>query len=299
VLLDEQAVENALYSDERVRRQIEKHYGLKADIASAVEFVQEVVGGFNQHPSDIFRQRSNSEVFTAAVGALASNSRNWSTYLQHRDDLTKILGNLDPQAAKTADLRTVAARLPGLTSTQDAEAILAWANILADYESRGASYYDDVIALARHMGKRAVSQGIELPDEQLMLCMVANLIHEPLRRWDGPTLFKLPGMGFPLGSEFFRNLGWNGFKPDRHIIRLLDGWVPSVVEQQVPTAQALARVSGHNAAGVRTMMCYSLAGIAISPTANYSRTDNYIWLLGAYVEKKARTDKHGFGTYLK
>jgi hypothetical protein len=45
-------------------------------------------------------------------------------------------------------------------------------------------------------------------------------------------------------------------------------------------------------------MRYSLAGIAITSSANYSRTDNLIWLLGAYVETKRRTDSHGFAQYL-
>lgn len=45
-------------------------------------------------------------------------------------------------------------------------------------------------------------------------------------------------------------------------------------------------------------MRYSLAGIAVSPSNNYSRIDNLIWLLGAYVETKKRTDRHGFGCYI-
>ncbi len=131
-----------------------------------------------------------------------------------------------------------------------------------------------------------------------MLCLVGHLIDEAPKRWSGPRVGKLCGMRFALGSEFFRNLGWNGFKPDRHVIRLLDAWVPDIVAQQADTAQSLAQIAGRNTNELRTMMQYSLAGIAISSTENYSRTDNLIWLLGAYAETKRRTDRDGFAQYL-
>jgi hypothetical protein len=148
------------------------------------------------------------------------------------------------------------------------------------------------------MKGRARDQRVDLPDERLMLCVVGHLIDGAPKRWSGPRVGRLRGMRFALGSEFFRNLGWNGFKPDRHVIRLLDAWVPDIVEQQSDTAQELARLTGRGTRELRQMMRYSLAGIAISPTPNYSRTDNLIWLLGAYAETKRQTDRNGFGRYL-
>ncbi|HTN99770.1 MAG TPA: hypothetical protein VL068_03745, partial [Microthrixaceae bacterium] len=88
-----------------------------------------------------------------------------------------------------------------------------------------------------------------------------HLIDEPPGHWDGPRVGKLPGMRFALGSEFFRNLGWNGFKPDRHVIRLLDGWIGEFVNQQADTAEALAQLTGRNTRELREIMRYSLAGI--------------------------------------
>lgn len=297
MLLDEQAIAEKLYTEE-VRERIERDYALKAGAPTATGFLDQIVDSFNQHPSDVFAPRSNAEVFKAAVWALGSNSRSWATFLTNREKLTEALAQLDPVRARDTDLATLATLLPGQTSTGDARAILAWASLLADHDGEGTRYYDAVITLSETIKIKAAYQGIDLPEERLMLCVVAHLIDEPPKRWDGPAVGKLRGMRFALGSEFFRNLGWNGFKPDRHVIRLLDGWVQPLVEEQAETARELARLAGRDTKEVREIMRYSLAGIAISPSANFSRTDNLIWLLGAYVETKRRTDHDGFGQYL-
>lgn len=295
--LDEQAIADKLYTSD-IRARIRRDYALEEDAETPMQFVDQIIDGFNQHPSDLFTSRSNADVFKAAVWALGSNSRSWATFLKFRDKLTDALAGLNPVRARDADVATLTMLLPGQTSTGDAKAILAWANRLADLEEKGERYYDAVLALADTIKDRAVRQGIDLPNEHLLLCVVGHLIDEPPKRWDGPTPGKLRGMRFALGSEFFRNLGWNGFKPDRHVIRLLDGWVRPLVEEQAGTTQQLARLTGRDTQEVREIMRYSLAGIAISPSTNYSRTDNLIWLLGAYVEPKRRTDRHGFGRYL-
>lgn len=295
--LEEHAIAEKLFT-EGVRERIERDYAVQAGASTAMEFVDMIVGGLDQHPSDLFASRANADVFKAAVWALGSNSRSWATFLKNRDKLIDALGGLDPVRASACDMATLTALLPGQTSTGDAKAVLAWANLLADFEEREERYYDGVIALAHTIKRRAASQGVSLPDERLMLCVVAHLIDEPPKRWDGPTVGKLRGMRFALGSEFFRNLGWNGFKPDRHVIRLLNGWVGPLVEAQTVTARQLARLAGRDTKEVREMMRYSLAGIAISPSTNFSRADNLIWLLGAYVETKRSTDSHGFGHYL-
>ncbi|ALM19064.1 hypothetical protein [Mycobacteroides abscessus] len=295
--LDEQAIADKLYTA-NIRARIRRDYALGEDAETPMRFVDQIIDGFNQHPSDLATSRSNAEVFKAAVWALGSNSRSWATFLRFRDKLTDALAGLNPVLAREADITTLATLLPGQTSTGDAKAILAWANLLADFDEAGERYYDGVLTLADTIKGNAASQGIDLPDEQLMLCVVGHLIDEPPKRWDGPTPGKLRGMRFALGSEFFRNLGWNGFKPDRHVIRLLDGWARPLVEEQADTAQQLARLAGRDTREVREIMRYSLAGIAISPSINYSRTDNLIWLLGAYVATKRHTDRHGFGCYL-
>lgn len=296
-VLDEDSIADALHADRGIRERIARDYALPAAEAagSPLEFVNAIINSFDQAPvDDPLRPLSNNEVFKAATLALGSNSRSWATFLQSRDKLAEALGGYDPVQARFVDTEVVAALLPGTTSRGDAKAIRQWADLLAECEERGENYYDQVIALANTFAERAAGKGVELPAERLMLCVVGHLIDQPPTRWDGPRVGKLPGMRFALGSEFFRNLGWNGFKPDRHVIRLLNGWVGELVNQQTGTADALVRLAGRNSRGLGEIMRYSLAGIAISPSRNYSRTDNLIWLLGAYVETKRNTDRNGF-----
>lgn len=117
----------------------------------------------------------------------------------------------------------------------------------------------------------------------------------PTRRWcDDPTLDAasvalrypggLPGMGYLLTAEFLRNLGYNGFKPDRQIVRLLlQGLdVGNGVPDQSQRAAALSKVAGRPpATDVTETIRTCLVGAAITPDEYYSRTDNVLWLLGS------------------
>jgi hypothetical protein len=91
-------------------------------------------------------------------------------------------------------------------------------------------------------------------------------------------------MGFPLGSEFLRNLGWNGFKPDRHVRRLLRAWVPDLIATHEKESIRLGSLAGRHEKSVREDLQLCLAGNALSSDENHLRTDNLIWLIGAYVE---------------
>lgn len=297
MLLNEDAIAGALFANPIVRQRIVRDYALPVpgDDGSPMDFLEGIIGAFDQAPAEEpLETFSNAKVFKAAVLALGSNSRAWATFLLYRERLADLLGGYDPTSARQVDVAEVSALLPGTTSTNDAKAIRKWADLLAECEERGERYYDRVIALADMITARATGKGVELPAERLMLCVVGHLIDEPSSRWEGPRVGKLPGMRFALGSEFFRNLGWNGFKPDRHVIRLLDGWVGELVSQQADAATELVQLTGRRSRELREIVRYSLAGIAISPTRNYSRADNMIWLLGAYVETKRHTDLNGF-----
>jgi hypothetical protein len=140
-----------------------------------------------------------------------------------------------------------------------------------------------------------------------MPTIVAFLAYPPSSRWPGyyvlrttgvtddPSELKLPGMGPALGSEFFRNLGWSGFKPDRHVMRLLDRWAPEVVEAQRPVARRLAEVVGRHDRGTLDYLAYSLAGQAMTPSGTkFSVADNLVWALGAYVEKKGKESEREY-----
>jgi len=102
-----------------------------------------------------------------------------------------------------------------------------------------------------------------------------------------PADWKLAGMRAVLGSEFLRNLGWSGFKPDRHVTRLFRRWFPDVVKASEPRAAQLAELIGRKSRDLPTYLTYSLVGIAVTPAGHaLSEADNLVWVLGAYLERK-------------
>jgi hypothetical protein len=104
-------------------------------------------------------------------------------------------------------------------------------------------------------------------------------------------------MGYALASEFLRNLGWTGFKPDRHVKRLFDNWLPNGTVEVEKEAQDLAQLIGHKDKDLYTYLAYSRLGVRVSPpSVPLSHVDNLVWLLGAYVEKKGKESDH---VYLK
>ncbi|ROZ48953.1 hypothetical protein EEB13_03015 [Rhodococcus sp. WS3] len=86
----------------------------------------------------------------------------------------------------------------------------------------------------------------------------------------------LPGIGHPLASEFFRNLHWRGFKPDRHITRLLGLWVPEIRKTVEKDVVRLCTLIGGKNRSLQSFLRCSLVGVAITPDCNYSRADDRI-----------------------
>jgi hypothetical protein len=96
-------------------------------------------------------------------------------------------------------------------------------------------------------------------------------------------------MGYILGSEFIRNLHWPAFKPDRHVQRLLDRWMPNARLEVEPEVASIQRLLGHKTKDLERYLSYSLIGInATPPGVPITFTDNLVWLLAAYIEKKGR-----------
>jgi hypothetical protein len=104
-------------------------------------------------------------------------------------------------------------------------------------------------------------------------------------------------MGATLASEFLRNMGFSGFKPDRHVTRLLYRWAPESVAEAEAVARRLARVVGRGDSATCRFLTYSLAGVALTPAGtSYSVADNLVWALGHYVEKKGRESDQSYVT---
>jgi hypothetical protein len=305
IVIDLDAIKRSLYDKVLVRSRIARDFALTDPGTGPVDFFEAVIAALDQPPCrPLEKSYSNNEVFRAAVRALGSNSRSWATYLRVESRLRELLcgfdaietkRHLDRESTLVDQFRKC---LPGVTAGADARAIVAWADALATCEN----YYDR-LRLVGHDFWEFYSRNRNSPTEsgEMMLCVVGFLTNLPVTGERSPTGWsKPPGMGLALTSEFLRNLGWSGFKADRHIRRLFDQWFEEVPPdwERIHLAEGLISaalqrfVPGHNVShrsDLRTYLRYSILGITSSPVGvPYSRVDNLVWLLGAYVERKGR-----------
>lgn len=303
-------IKQRLFSDSVVRDRILRDYGITRQPMDADELGNAVVGALGQQPSPAPLEQvlSNAEVFRAAVKSIGSNSRSWATFLKLEPTLRQLLHDYDPLKTSVAlehgelTLDQLKACLPGQSSSGDALAIRRWATLLSGVDN----YYGFIQNLGHTFrGLHQARFDKPLDDVHLLLCLVGYLANPP-STWTGsmfaphqpqlltPRQRKLPGISYALASEFFRNLGWNGFKPDRHIQRLFDRWFPdrSMVRADVQRLQSLI---GRRDQQLTTYLTYSLVGIAASPSdVPLSQVDNFVWLLGAYVEKKGHESETSY-----
>lgn len=185
--------------------------------------------------------------------------------------------------------------------------ILKWAHLTASTDVSQM-----LIDVADAFEQLAEKRGLTLPLQELTVCMSAYFAC-PNRRWEGEKFLaggtgqipsakrKFIGMGYPLAAEFLRNLGWDGFKPDRHVHRLFDLWLPNsgTLDPQSRHAQIarlirprigdkeFERNVARALAGLEIVPGTKLAGVDLSA----SHVDNIVWLIGAEVEKKGREDR--------
>ena len=295
-------ITGALFAFDSETGRIRRDYQLPVAVSSAEDLAHRVVTALQQPQVDDPRNRRPDarEVFRASINALGSNSRTWASFLSRRDAIIDLLGAGDPGVAAAQDPAQLAAAvaevLGGQYRRRDARAMVRWAGVLTAH----ADWSDQLVAIAAIFDALAADAGVgPLSVPELTACL-AGYLADPRPSWPGeqhplartlvmtPQQRNLPGMGFPLGSEFLRNLGWAGFKPDRHIVRLLDRWACEVVAAQQPRADQLAAMIGRRDRPLLEHLRYSLAGAALTPDGNFSRADNLVWLLGAYVERRNR-----------
>ena len=202
-----------------------------------------------------------------------------------------MLENYDPVAFSSA-VRSDGDRverlrecLGGQTGRADANAIVKWAHIL----SENLEYYQALTRL-----KDEVARLVECDE---VVPVLAAFLGSPRKaaekNWPPPHgtgSWKTPGMRTALASEMLRNLHWAGFKPDRHINRLLYKWFPDLAEEQFARAHELARNVLHcRSQDVLNDIRFALVGIAVTPNdCSFTMADNLVWALGSYVEKKGK-----------
>ena len=301
--VDLEVVARSLYEAPGVLTRIVRDYGFVSRPDSPVELARALWSEFGQTPVDDphVQRPTNAVVFRAAVRAIGSNSRAWATYLKNEPELEGLLLGFDPSAVSAAvssrqlNAGALKALLPGQSSSGDARAIVKWAERL----SGTGQFHDELRSVAtcfEDLAQQDLPGGFQ--QGELFLCVVGFFGYPPNRwlkkanlpdEWRSRSAeqWKLPGMGYALTSEMLRNLRWDGYKVDRHIMRLLARWAPDLVEASRGRALELAELVGSTNRELLDVLAYSLAGMKLAPEdVPRSHVDNLIWALGAYVEKK-------------
>ena len=92
-------IQERLYEDPQVVAKLVADYGVSRPPGDPHELATALTDAFGQQPDSIQVKRTvtNREVFRAAVRAIASNSRSWSTFLQYEPTLAELLGDYNPK----------------------------------------------------------------------------------------------------------------------------------------------------------------------------------------------------------
>jgi hypothetical protein len=289
------AIRERLFADAKNAERIRRRYGLANELCGA-ELERQVLASLGQLERDVAAdQPGANEVFEAAVRALGSNSRNWADFLRAEPTIRKALADYDPTAVAigtSADelVERLRRELSGQTAASDARAILRWASLLTQHPDYGALLQ----RLRLYFLESAASAGLQLRDPDLTALVAAALgcPSPTLARRFRDVPLKAPGMGPTLASEFLRNLGWSGFKPDRHVRRLLEYWLGLDHPALKAHAQAMARLIG---SGRRDLVCFfffSTLGASKSPRdIPLNQVDQLVWLFGSVVQRRAHSPR--------
>jgi hypothetical protein len=95
---------------------------------------------------------------------------------------------------------------------------------------------------------------------------------------------KLHGMGPVLASEFLRNMGWSGFKPDRHIIRLLSKWYNGSEREAIigNRLEKFEATFGTLRKDDECFLRFSILGEMLTPQGEeVNAADQLVWLYGS------------------
>lgn len=281
-------IRGLLFTDERLIKKLHKMYP-GAVTTRGDELERHILKALGQTESPPTEGRfTNQEIFRAATLAISSNSRSWARVSMHRHELCRELSNYVPERV-VADIdrckMIVAKILGGITAKADAKSIANWAIVL----STNPDYYSWLME-RRELLVNSLNRKIhpELSYPETTAVVAASLGNKRIigATPESQPQLATPGMGPTLASEFLRNLGWTGFKPDRHIIRLMRGWFPKNVEVQERTNAICDGLRLHNNK-TREFIYHSLLGARMTPQQeSINTTDQLVWLYGAVTGTK-------------
>lgn len=283
---DLEAITAALFADANRRRKIMSAYGCDEAISDPAECAAEIVRAMGQ--DRVVEAATSDEVFRAAVRAIGSNSRQWTDYLRVERELFGDGAALTIAAWKDAvddPVRSdTAGKLAGGWSpSRSVRWINQWAELLS---SERRDYFDDLWKTHAAVSFYSDSSDAPLSGDEVTLVLAARLAHTN-SQFPGAApigakaVGKAPGMGLAIAMEFLRNLGFQGFKPDRHIKRLLEGdsRTSAIIAEMDVRAREIGEMAGSCASDLRGALKVALAGLALTPEGTTpTKTDNLVWL---------------------
>ena len=173
--IDIQKIKDRIFSNETVRLKIARDFGLTCIASDANSFAVDVLHQLGQKPSPfpLDQERTNSDVFRAAVRALGSNQRKWADYCRNEAHIRELLCDFNPvEAVQDVSVDELKRWLPGQTSSADAKAIMEWAKLLATTDC----YYQSV----KHLGLAFRALSTNLYHDELINYL---LLVKPVGQW--------------------------------------------------------------------------------------------------------------------
>ncbi len=295
--IPERRLVKALFFDPTNASKVKRAYGVQENIVGEQlrTAIFELLG---QRPQDpILSTFSNDEVFERAVKAIGSNSRPWAAFFRRYDELRKDLFDFNVSKvvvhygsdAPISNLAKLKTYFPGQTCSRDTEAVVAFAKSL----STKPMYYERLRAAHRHFAATIGPMETRFREASIAACtalLIGRLGYQArAESWLSLT-YKVAGMGFAPATEFLRNLGWTGFKPDRHVISMLEKWYTNEEEEKLigHEIENIKRGFGSIAIEDERLVRKAILGAKTTPPdMEVNQADQLIWLYRSILGKSA------------
>jgi len=257
-------------------RAIRKQYLTDDDTSVGQVLEDKIIAKFNRNGQEerpwIPRSVNNYEVLKAAVLAIASNQRKWSEV--NDKGLVEAIKNGGDDETLRARLENC---LPGGSPGKDVAAMLTWRRTLEACPRFAETVLDPIVSEFLHLRGLEDHEG-GLSDVEKTALIAARFVDAK----DGLNKKIASRMGLPLASEFFRNLGRPGFKPDIHIKALLGLWVPEFREAMNRAKLLESRYFTTKSGERKRLLAYCiLADRFTENEKDKMRADQIIWLFGS------------------
>jgi len=220
----------------------------------------------------------NDQVLKAAVLAIASNQRKWSAVNDKR--LVEAIKSGGDDKTLRICLKEC---IPGGFPEKDVAAMLTWRRTLEACPRFAETVLDPIVSQFLNLpGPEDRERGLSNIEKTAL--MAARFVDVK----DGLNKKIANRMGFTLASEFFRNLGRPGFKPDIHIKALLGLWAPEYPKAMKRATLLESRYFKSKSEERKRLLAYCILADWFTTNENDKmRADQIIWLYGSVTTSDA------------